>query len=80
MTYEGGSQDTQSTRSGSTETSLSSNHTSGLPQTLPTVNSEWSAHYDATHGATFYHHEATRRVTWTNPNELSTMMNENPML
>ena len=42
-------------------------------------DSDWTAHYDANHQTTFYHHKKTRRTTWTNPNEGGAAMNENPM-
>ena len=50
------------------------------PEPLPT-NTEWTAHYDANHGATFYHHQVSKRTTWTNPQEESEADNiQNPML
>ena len=42
------------------------------PESMSATESEWTAHHDATHGATFYHHKNTKRTTWTNPNEGTT--------
>ena len=55
--------------------SSQSNHATSLEaedrhresESVPMSESEWTAHHDATHGATFYHHTKTRRTTWTNP-------------